>query len=1516
MKRFIILLACSFLMLAQNTIAQTATKSYPFAVGRTGCNTGTAQIHFYNYDGGSNTITNASGGLVNPYVPQLRIGTSGGGSGSQRFTNNLSSVSFNPKDHMIYFLWTDYPGSVPTTYIWRWPVGTSPTGTAPRLDTLCSVKADLLGVAFGDNGDAYVIEFNNPPANTPHKTMLRSIDFVTRKMGVADSLVLTGGAKIYNGSTGDVAISPSGQMFFAVNNKLFTPNYKAYTGTGANITCTYIDTIKNVGGGGYVGLTYAEGETIGAVSSTGCNFYETEMLTALTTNITKDPSVFSAVDLATVVSGIGVSKNLYSLTPTGTPNQYIVEYDIYVQNYGNMDVTKVQVTDNLGAINGNANLTAVSTSFIGSPPSTFVLNSSYNGTTNVNLLNTNGILKNYPVSDNHFTIRVKCTLSGILPGVVYKNSATATAIDFNTNALTDVSTNGTNPDLNGNDKPDDTGENQPTPLLISVTAQTPPCVSLTNVLYRQTFGAGTGMVNSIPAADPAGGGATSLTGSTAYAGRTTGPIPVETFTLTNNSNNANNAQFISLTDHTGNANGRMMMVNADASNSIIYEGSLVKTLCANQQYSLSFFAAFPGNANYQTLCNGFGGFKYPKIKMRIIDNISGLIITEVSTTDITNATWQQYGLKFVSPASYSSIRFQLINDAPGGCGNDLVIDDIEFGNCDALPIIGITAAATGCIGSPATFTSSLSDPGAVLGTKEYQWQESTSLTGTYANISGATAQNYTIPAVTAIHIGKFYRVIVAAAGNMASPSCRYISPGTELLAKIQSVKATKALTSHAKVCPGKQITLSVQGGTLGTNALWRWYNTSCGGTLVGTGASITVAPIVTTTYFVRAEGDCNTTVCEQVTVTISCDIDKDKDGIPDFVESNMPAAFGDHDGDGIINAFDTDYPGFVDNDGDFVNDRFQADGDVDGDGIPNYRDLDFTGRSDINNDGVDDRFDADLDGIPNMFDLDSDNDGIPDVVEAGGVDVNGDGKLDNFIDTDSDGLSDQVDGYLSGAFNSGLGLGLKDTDGDAVPNMFDLDSDADGIPDVREVGGIDVNNNGRVDSFIDLNGDGMADHLMGANALLRTGPDTNGDGRANSYPYHNIDKDKFPNPYDIDSDGDGMLDLIEVGFTDTNFDGRADGPLVNGWTTTISYLPTLLLRDYDKDGKPDYLDIDSDNDGITDHIEGPSTFDYRMPLGIDTDGDGLDDAHDSKSILWGGSGVFPIDTDGDLIPDYLDSDTDDDGSLDIIEGHDYNFDGIANENTTRTGIDTDGDGLDDRFDLDNTSAKGTSGNLGNYGSKIGDPSPGTRAVVQQTPPGASNRDWRYIPFVLPVEIINFIGEYVQNNQVNLKWNVNFSSPIAKFEIYRSTDQSTFVKQPNLQVENTNSKSLNFSVSDPLALVSSNKILYRLEVIGKKGERLMSNVITVNVEIHTPTITILPNPAKDRTTLRVQTPKDEKATIRFQDMTGRTLMIFSKKLDAGTNLIPLSGLAAYGTGVFNIQVFLNNQLFNTKLVIGK
>jgi len=56
---------------------------------------------------------------------------------------------------------------------------------------------------------------------------------------------------------------------------------------------------------------------------------------------------------------------------------------------------------------------------------------------------------------------------------------------------------------------------------------------------------------------------------------------------------------------------------------------------------------------------------------------------------------------------------------------------------------------------------------------------------------------------------------------------------------------------------------------LGTGASWEWYYGSCGGTYVGTGNSITVSPVATTTYYVRAEGTCNTTTCASITVTVN-----------------------------------------------------------------------------------------------------------------------------------------------------------------------------------------------------------------------------------------------------------------------------------------------------------------------------------------------------------------------------------------------------------------------------------------------------------------------------------------------------------------------------------------------------------------------------------------------------------------------------------------------------------------------
>lgn len=78
-----------------------------------------------------------------------------------------------------------------------------------------------------------------------------------------------------------------------------------------------------------------------------------------------------------------------------------------------------------------------------------------------------------------------------------------------------------------------------------------------------------------------------------------------------------------------------------------------------------------------------------------------------------------------------------------------------------------------------------------------------------------------------------------------------------------------ASASPLNSCAGTPVTLTAS-GALNNASGFQWYTGSCGGTLVGSGTSITVNPTVTTTYFVRGEGGCTTPgLCGQVTVTVT-----------------------------------------------------------------------------------------------------------------------------------------------------------------------------------------------------------------------------------------------------------------------------------------------------------------------------------------------------------------------------------------------------------------------------------------------------------------------------------------------------------------------------------------------------------------------------------------------------------------------------------------------------------------------
>jgi len=345
-------------------------------------------------------------------------------------------------------------------------------------------------------------------------------------------------------------------------------------------------------------------------------------------------------------------------------------------------------------------------------------------------------------------------------------------------------------------------------------------------------------------------------------------------------------------------------------------------------------------------------------------------------------------------------------------------------------------------------------------------------------------------------------------------------------------------------------------------------------------------------------GDGTVTFTPDVTYTGTTSIDYivcDTTGLCDTAKIVVVVTYPDTDGDGLADNID------IDDDNDGIRDIYDniyggtvdPSGDADLDGYPNFADVNYPGWVDSNNDGVNDNFDFDLDGIPDHLDLDSDNDGIPDLVEAGGnasvLDVNSDGRVDwtNMAtdDTNNDGLIDVVDGA-----NGGTYLAVPNTDGLGYPNFIDRDSDGDGLTDATETGGTDANGDGIIDGF-------------------------------------------------ADADGDGMNDSGNV-FSPVNTDAGTP----TGYTDTFA----------------DYIDIDADNDGIVDNIEGQTTAAYTALSGNDADNDGIDDAYDPNQ---GGTAIVLSDWDGDNTPDYIDSDSDDDSVPDNIEGHDVNSDGYPDWST-------------------------------------------------------------------------------------------------------------------------------------------------------------------------------------------------------------------------------------------------------------
>jgi len=261
-------------------------------------------------------------------------------------------------------------------------------------------------------------------------------------------------------------------------------------------------------------------------------------------------------------------------------------------------------------------------------------------------------------------------------------------------------------------------------------------------------------------------------------------------------------------DHTpDDAGGFYMLVNASREPGIFYTDT-VHSLCGGTTYE---FSAFVMNVIKNPACENQA--IRPDLTFTI-ETLSGQKLVTYNTGSIRDnaaPTWVQYGTFLTTPSGVSSVIIKITNNAPGGCGNDLALDDIMFRPCGPKVQTGIgeILANDTAFCEPDTrvftlrtvFTQGFQDT-------RLQWQVSYDEGFNWQNIPGATSATYTRqPTNRGVYK---YRVLIGDGDNINLSACRIASNSVTIRV---TPPAFVQATNYVDGCLGSKVPLFASGAS-------------------------------------------------------------------------------------------------------------------------------------------------------------------------------------------------------------------------------------------------------------------------------------------------------------------------------------------------------------------------------------------------------------------------------------------------------------------------------------------------------------------------------------------------------------------------------------------------------------------------------------------------------------------------------------------------------------------------------
>ena len=213
-----------------------------------------------------------------------------------------------------------------------------------------------------------------------------------------------------------------------------------------------------------------------------------------------------------------------------------------------------------------------------------------------------------------------------------------------------------------------------------------------------------------------------------YKYQATGDLADEWFAISNTTQLK--GDWVNMPDHTGNTRGAMLVANSSVDPRKFYTKK-VTGLCSGSVYNFSaWLLNINGKGVFESGC--VSGYQYAGVTFQVVNAANPTqILAKFRTYAVSmmlpdaSAKWQRYGGQFVIPSGVTDVIVYIINNKPGGCGNDIAIDDISFTYCS--PIINAALKGTGgnlsevlCQNAPETMSSSVI-PAGYFTNPVYQW---------------------------------------------------------------------------------------------------------------------------------------------------------------------------------------------------------------------------------------------------------------------------------------------------------------------------------------------------------------------------------------------------------------------------------------------------------------------------------------------------------------------------------------------------------------------------------------------------------------------------------------------------------------------------------------------------------------------------------------------------------------------------------------------------------------------------